>query len=316
MPGTEGIGLWAEEFLMDKTDAATVFDHPYARSVATGHDPLDRISVRDYVREVEIGAFTSERGVTQRIRFNIVLEVARHTAAQDDDVDKVVSYDGIIDAIEAQLAGGRINLLETLAERIAEAILSDRRAVRAFVRVEKLDRIPGALGVEIVRSRLDSEPEIRPVRPSAVTPDQPDPLILALSEEILSGAEFSRWIDAASSLARPVIFCLPPLETFPEDMPRRVALLSFDQAAWLASAADPRLSVISTRTELEHAIKSPRLILWAPAKMVSEATSSPDFVDQPRWLQNELRASVLMAAGRPELTGALAICTPDDLKGE
>ena len=60
---------------MDET--AIAFELPHARAAATdGGRPLDRISVRDYTRQVEIGAFRTERGVTQRIRFNVVLEVA------------------------------------------------------------------------------------------------------------------------------------------------------------------------------------------------------------------------------------------------
>ena len=42
--------------------------------------------------------------------------------------------------------------------------LADPRAARVFVRIEKLDRIPGALGVEIVRSRLpEGGARLRPV---------------------------------------------------------------------------------------------------------------------------------------------------------
>ncbi len=298
---------------MHKTDPATVFDHPYARSLATGGDPLDRISVRDYVREVEIGAFSSERGVTQRIRFNIVLEVVRHTAAQDDDVDKVVSYDGIIEAIETHLASGRINLLETLAERVAETILSDRRAARVFIRVEKLDRIPGALGVEIVRSRLDAEPEIRPGRAAAAPPEQPDPLIVAVSRDIATAPVFRAWTDTAEAMDRPVIFCLPPLATYPDDTPERVVLLAYDQMAWSLAATDPRLTVIATRTELDHAIRSPRLILWAPAKMVAEAADAPRLDALPKWLQTRLGATRLIAAGSGGIGETAAAKSPEDL---
>ena len=82
---------------MDETTIA--FELPHARAAATdGGRPPDRISVRDYTRQVEIGAFRTERGVTQRIRFNVVLEVAHNGAAEDDDVDKVISYDTITEA--------------------------------------------------------------------------------------------------------------------------------------------------------------------------------------------------------------------------
>lgn len=154
--------------MIDET--ALAFEWP-RRDTDTAEIPLDRISVRDHVREVEIGAFRSERGVTQRVRFNVVLEVRPNEAGATDDVDRVISYDGIVEAIDATLAEERLNLLETCAERVAARCLRDPRTARVLVRVEKLDRIPGALGVEIVRTRRRrrrGSPNWRP--PSAARP--------------------------------------------------------------------------------------------------------------------------------------------------
>ncbi len=75
------------------------FAHPSERSEAMAGDlPLDRISLRDHTVEVEIGAFQAERGVTQRICFNVVVEV-RLPDGLDDDVDRIMSYDTITEAI-------------------------------------------------------------------------------------------------------------------------------------------------------------------------------------------------------------------------
>lgn len=116
--------------------------------------PADRIFLSNYVRGIEIGAFAEEHGVTQRLRFDVTLEVARNTAHIDDTVPRVVSYDDIVNAIEDLIAGDRINLLETFAERLAQKCLSDSRARRVHIRIEKLDRLDGAgLGVEITRVR-------------------------------------------------------------------------------------------------------------------------------------------------------------------
>jgi dihydroneopterin aldolase len=57
-------------------DIKQAFAHPLERSKANGDsEPLDRISLRDHVVAVEIGAFQAERDMTQRISFNIVVEV-------------------------------------------------------------------------------------------------------------------------------------------------------------------------------------------------------------------------------------------------
>lgn len=119
--------------------------------------PADRIFLSNYIREMEIGAYAEEHGVTQRVRFDVVLEVTRNTAYIDDRAERVVSYDDLVDAIETLIAGPRMNLLETMAERLAQMCLVDPRARRVHLRLEKLDRLGGAgLGVEIVRVR---EPE-------------------------------------------------------------------------------------------------------------------------------------------------------------
>lgn len=119
--------------------------------------PADRIFLSNYVCQIEIGAYPEERGVTQGVRFDVTLEVTRNTAHIDDRAERVVSYDDLVGAIEDLIAGPRMNLLETFAERLARACLIDPRARRVHIRIEKLDRLGGAgLGVEIVRVR---EPE-------------------------------------------------------------------------------------------------------------------------------------------------------------
>ena len=112
------------------SDIRLAFAHPEERSVASaGAAPRDRISLRDHVVEVEIGAFQKERGHTQRVMFNVVVEVRPAPAPLDDDVDKILSYDRITEAIAAELSAERLNLLETLAERVGERIVPLRRAL-------------------------------------------------------------------------------------------------------------------------------------------------------------------------------------------
>ncbi|MEM7212869.1 MAG: dihydroneopterin aldolase [Pseudomonadota bacterium] len=116
--------------------------------------PADKIFLSNYVRDFEIGAFAEEHGVTQRVRFDVVLEVTRNTAHIDDTTARVVSYDELVNAIEALISGERMNLLETFGERLAEKCLADPRARRVLIRIEKLDRLDGAgLGIEITRVR-------------------------------------------------------------------------------------------------------------------------------------------------------------------
>jgi len=236
-------------------------------------DPLDRICVRDFTKEVEIGAFQAERDNLQRIRFNVVLEVARSAAADFDDVDQVLSYDAITEAIEEQLAVERLNLLETLAERIADSILVHPRAMRAFIRIEKLDRIPGTLGIDIVRSKGAVQDEI-------LSDKDLDPLVVFMPNRVLHGAGLGAWLDVIATHARPVIICLEAvkgqgLTTGITLADQHIGLLSIEQNAWVLAAKDQRCVVVNNRTELDWAIKNGQLSIWAPTKIVMDAVDKP-----------------------------------------
>jgi dihydroneopterin aldolase len=118
---------------------------------------LDKIFVRDLVIPCFVGAFEEEKGQAQRVRFQVEVSLYPSRWKGNDDVNSVVSYDLIVEAIHAVISTGHINLLETLAERIAAKCLAHRRAAKVYIRIEKLDRLDGArLGVEIERSKSPS----------------------------------------------------------------------------------------------------------------------------------------------------------------
>jgi dihydroneopterin aldolase len=114
---------------------------------------LDRVFMHDLVLDAEIGVYTNEKGVTQRVRFSVDVDVKPAKGALGDDIAQAFDYDTIIHGIKTILERGHIHLVETVAEQIAEHCLAHPRAARVRVRVEKLDKEPGAVGVEIVRAK-------------------------------------------------------------------------------------------------------------------------------------------------------------------
>ncbi len=115
--------------------------------------PYDRVFVHDLVLDAEIGVYSHEKGVTQRARFSVDIEVAPSGEAVEDEISRVLDYDTIIATIKGILAEGHINLVETLADEIATRCLAHPRAALVRVKIEKLDKEPGAVGVEIVRRK-------------------------------------------------------------------------------------------------------------------------------------------------------------------
>jgi dihydroneopterin aldolase len=279
------------------------FAHPCERAIATADDgPVDRISLRDHIVEVEIGAFQAERGTRQRVCFNVVVEVQPIVGHIDDDVDRILSYDRVTEAIATELAAERLNLLETLAERIAERILLEPQALRAFVRIEKLDRGPGALGVEIVRSRAD----LATVGQDS-SQERPHPRIVYLSNGAMASDNLGKWLDQLEAEPAPLILCvgLPdgPRPTVAQPMAqRRIDLLAIEQNGWGLAARDARCKVVATRTELDWAMKNGQVCIWAPSKIVLDAVDGPemavtDTVAMTGWFAQEMEACELLVIG-------------------
>lgn len=289
------------------SEVRLAFAHPSERAIATADDrPRDRISVRDHMVEVEIGAFQAERGTKQRVQFNVVVEVTPQTEVLDDDVDRILSYDRVTEAIAHELAAERLNLLETLAERIAERILLEPQAMRTFVRIEKLDRGPGALGVEIVRSRRDFGDHLTEMA-EEMAQERPHPRVAYLSNDAIAHPDLQDWISEMSARKAPVILCvgMPDIavaQTGHAMTQRRVDLLSIEQNGWTLAARDLRCKVVATRTELDWAMKNNQICVWAPSKIVLDATDGPD--TQPSdsvalgaWFAGEMEACEYVVIG-------------------
>ncbi len=289
---------------MVDAEISRAFAHPIERARAMQGDGVvpDRISLRDHVVAVEIGAFQSERGVTQRLAFNVVVEVTPPEAPVDDDVDRILSYDLVTEAIAAELAARRFDLLETLAEGIAARLLAAPQALRVFVRIEKLDRGPGALGVEIVRARPERRlPEHKPPAEA--------PLLVLLGGEAAAAPALAGFLDLLEGAGMPVLLATgqppAPAPTSPDpDAARQIALLAADQAAWMLAGADPRLSAVASRTEIDHALGHGKLAVWAPSRVILSAAAPPEHPERPLvragWLAETLGARALLLVDMPE----------------
>ena len=81
----------------------------------------DSIFVHDYVIDCNIGVYAEEHGVTQRVRFTVDVFLADGIKSTRDEMGEVPSYTDIIDAIDKIAAKGHIELVETFAERVANA---------------------------------------------------------------------------------------------------------------------------------------------------------------------------------------------------
>ena len=280
-------------------DIATAFA-PLAARAATDPSARDRISLADMERAVEIGAFQQERDTIQRLRFSIVVEVLSRAEEAADDVDRILSYDMLSEAVDAELAAERLDLLETLAARIADRILAHPLAARAFLRIEKLDRGPYVLGVEIVRDAAD-----RAADRAAVETDLPRPLVVFLSQAATQGHDLGAVVDDLIGQGAPLILCVgrggsAPVQVADGAAQRRIDLLQIEQNAWALAASDRRFVIAATRTELSWALKNGRVSVWAPSKLVLDSFDAPERITGAAlalWLAEEFRSERMICLG-------------------
>lgn len=116
---------------------------------------LYRIFVRDLVVPWNIGIHDHEQAGPQRVRINVDLAVREAKKFDADRYRQVVCYATVVEGIRKLADQGHVNLVETLASRVADLCLADDRVVEATVRAEKLDAIEGvsSVGIEITRTR-------------------------------------------------------------------------------------------------------------------------------------------------------------------
>lgn len=121
--------------------------------IADARDGMRHVFIRDYLVECLIGVHEHEKDQTQRVRINLDLAVSEGDHPIIDDIRNVVNYEEMALGIQEIAAEGHVNLIETLAEKIAAMCLEDHRVHSVRVRVEKLDILEnaGSVGVEIER---------------------------------------------------------------------------------------------------------------------------------------------------------------------
>ncbi len=129
-------------------------------SIANSDVMVRHVFLRDMVLSASIGVYPDEHSAPQRIRVNVDLGVDDDAAIAGlpvgpDELARVVDYEKVAVRVRAIVGAGHVRLVETLAERIAQTCLLDRRVRTARIRVEKLDIFADAVsaGVEVERSR-------------------------------------------------------------------------------------------------------------------------------------------------------------------
>jgi dihydroneopterin aldolase len=99
---------------------------------------VDRILITG-LRELGVhGVLPEERTRPQPFQVDIELAIDTRAAAQSDQLDDTVDYAAVCEAVSRVVSSEHYQLLERLAERIAEVCCADSRVTGVVVEVRKL----------------------------------------------------------------------------------------------------------------------------------------------------------------------------------
>jgi 7,8-dihydroneopterin aldolase/epimerase/oxygenase len=100
---------------------------------------LDRLAVQGIEVIGHHGVFDFERREGQVFKVDLVLGLDTHPAAQSDDLRATVDYGTLVSMVRKAIESDPVDLIETLAQRIATVCLTDERVQWTEVTVHKPD---------------------------------------------------------------------------------------------------------------------------------------------------------------------------------
>lgn len=103
----------------------------------SGDGHLDRVALRGLTARGRHGVFEHERRDGQDFVVDVVLGLDTREAARTDDLGRTVDYGGLADRLVAVVEGDPVDLIETLAARLAEVCLREALVQEVEVTVHK-----------------------------------------------------------------------------------------------------------------------------------------------------------------------------------
>ncbi len=227
--------------------------------------------MRGLVLPIAIGVYDEEQGITQKVRFTIEASVGGGVAPKGDHIDEVPSYDDLVGAVKSIVGAGHINLVETLAARIAERCLAGqtdrlgagaRRKARARPGSRRRRNRPLARAVSAI-----SRPTVVKLGGSLSESGRINSILKVVGKARLpcvivpGGGSFADAVRAAQAE-----------HGFSQAAAHRMAVLAMHQTGMMLCAMSPRLQPVETLAGMRRAVAEQRVPVWLPMKLVDGDT--------------------------------------------
>ena len=116
---------------------------------------FDTVYLRGLTLETVIGVYDWEREIRQEVVLDLDVASDNRAAAATDSIEDAVDYKAMADALQARAASSSFELVESLAEDLAEMLIKDFGLAWVSLRLAKPGALPGntVVGVSIERHR-------------------------------------------------------------------------------------------------------------------------------------------------------------------
>lgn len=114
---------------------------------------MDRVFVEGLAVSTVIGAYDWERAVRQTVVLDLEMAWDIRAAAAEDALDRTLDYAAVSRYAEQFVQQGQFRLLETLAERLAEALRAEFGIAWLRLRVAKPGAVARAKSVGVLIER-------------------------------------------------------------------------------------------------------------------------------------------------------------------
>lgn len=122
---------------------------------------MDIVYIEGFTGETVIGIDASELHVAQPVRLDLAIGVPSIRACTTDRIEDTVNYAAVHDALRVLLASHGVQLLEALAERIAQMVIGEFGACWVRVSLAKPAKFPSVVAVGVVIERVRSRESAR-----------------------------------------------------------------------------------------------------------------------------------------------------------
>ena len=114
---------------------------------------MDIIFIDDFRLSTLIGIYPREKVMPQTIEMSLQIGTSTVSASASDNIGDTINYAAVVERLRAELAAQHFNLLEKLAEYVANLLLEDFGAIWVRVSIAKLGMMPGVRRVGVIIER-------------------------------------------------------------------------------------------------------------------------------------------------------------------